>query len=101
MQKSEPVSSSVLIISSYALGGIESSLSTKHRNSESGSMCRMPVLRAAPRPLFTWRTSRKRESLAAYASASAALPSFDPSSTMTHSKSVKVWAAIESRHSTR
>ncbi|KRB71626.1 hypothetical protein ASE03_24005 [Kitasatospora sp. Root187] len=99
--KSEPVSSRVETISWYAPVGRVSSLSTKVRYSVPGARCRQPVLRAAPRPLFSCWTRRNRVSLAAYASAIAALPSVEPSSTSTHSKSSKVWAAIESRHSWR
>ncbi len=78
-----------------------SSLSTNARYSASGSMCAMPVLRAGPRPLFCCRTRRNRWSLAANASAMAALSSVEPSSTITTSKSVRVCAAMELRHSSR
>ena len=65
-----------------------SSLSTNARNSPVAAS--MPVLRAALRPPLGWARSRKRGSRAAKASAIAALPSVDPSSTITTSRSPNV-----------
>ncbi len=56
LAKSEPVSSRLAIIRSYASCGTTSSLSTKVRNSAVGDALRTPVLRAALSPALRWRT---------------------------------------------
>lgn len=101
MAKSEPDSSRLPTIVRYASGGTTSSLSTKVTYSLDGETFARPVLRAAPSPAFSFRTSRNRPSRAAYSAAMAAEPSGEPSSTMTISRSFMLCPANESRQAGR
>ncbi len=97
--KSEPVRSSEAARCSIASGGSRSSEST---NMSSSPLARAtPALRAAPSPAFAWRTSTNRGSSSATRAAIAAEPSGEPSSTITTSRSAKVCARSDARHSSR
>jgi len=61
----------------------------------------MPVLRALLRPPLACEISLQRSSRCAYAAATAALPSVEPSSTMRTSMSLTFCASTESRHGAR
>ena len=76
-----------------------SSESTKAIHSPSAASS--PALRAPLRPRFFWWMTRMRLSFAAAASHRAGQLSGEPSSTKISSKSVKVWARMESMHSFR
>lgn len=99
--KSEPEASSSPTILAKAPGGTMSSLSTNVRNTASGCACPAPALRAAPSPSFFCRISRKRGSRRENSSATSALPSVEPSSTMTTSRSAMVCPASDSRQAPR
>ena len=81
------------------MAGRTSSLSRNARKRPRAAS--IPVLRALPSPPLRWLRRRKRPSRAAYLCAMAALESVEPSSTMTTSRSPKVCATMESRHSSR
>ncbi|SCG00082.1 hypothetical protein GA0115255_115332 [Streptomyces sp. Ncost-T6T-2b] len=66
-----------------------------------GVVWRTPVLRAALRPAFCCRISRKRLSRAANSAAIRALPSVEPSSTITTSIASRVCSATDRRQSSR